>query len=163
MNDVLDMLASFIDENLNLKQLCNFEYATVDSINPLAIKFASNKILSIDFLEFTPKTQYLAKTDNELDVGLKLLVVKKQGGQQYIIIDVYDVTLGTTLSIVTSVEPLKIKLKNGKILEDTTKMIFADNIKDIRTPNVDNINKMLITQRDDDGNYIFLAKKEVEE
>ena len=163
MQDVLSNLLNLVNENLEIKGITNLEIATIESIKPLSIKLANDKILSKEFLIYTPKTLYLKNTDNELELNSKLLVLKKLGGQQYLIFDfLEDVTLGNTISTVTNVAPLKINLANGKILERLDLMIFNKDLANLKsTSDIAEIGKKLITTRETGtGKYIFIAESE---
>ena len=162
MNTV-EIIKSIIGEHLQLTGITDIEIATIETIQPLSIKLSNDKILSKEFLTYIPKTIYLKNTDNELELGSKVLAMKKLGGQQYLIFDfLEDTTLGNTISTVTNVNPLKIKLSNSKILERQDLMVFSKELAYLRTTeDVENIGKNLITIRETGtGKYLFTLESE---
>ncbi len=162
MNTV-EIIKSIIGEHLQLTGITDIEIATIESIQPLSIKLSNDKILPKEFLTYIPKTIYLKNTDNELELGNKILAMKKLGGQQYLIFDfLEDTTLGNTISTVTNVNPLKIKLSNSKILERQDLMVFSKELAYLRTTeDIENIGKNLITIRETGtGKYLFTLESE---
>lgn len=162
MNTV-EIIKSIIGEHLQLTGITDIEIATIESIQPLSIKLSNDKILPKEFLTYIPKTIYLKNTDNELELGNKILAMKKLGGQQYVIFDfLEDTTLGNTISTVTNVNPLKIKLSNSKILERQDLMVFSKELTYLRTTeDIENIGKNLITIRETGtGKYLFTLESE---
>ena len=162
MNTV-EIIKSIIGEHLQLTGITDIEIATIESIQPLSIKLSNDKILPKEFLTYIPKTIYLKNTDNELELGNKILAMKKLGGQQYVIFDFLDdTTLGNTISTVTNVNPLKIKLSNSKILERQDLMVFSKELAYLRTTeDIENIGKNLITIRETGtGKYLFTLESE---
>lgn len=161
--NTIEILKNVIGEYLQLTGLTDIEIATIETIQPLSIKLANDKILPKEFLLYTPKTIYLKNTDNELELGNKILAMKKLGGQQYVIFDfLEDTTLGNTISTVTNVNPLKIKLSNSKILERQDLMVFSKELTYLRTTeDIENIGKNLITIRETGtGKYLFTLESE---
>ncbi len=161
--NTIEILKNVIGEYLQLTGLTDIEIATIETIQPLSIKLANDKILPKEFLLYTPKTIYLKNTDNELELGNKILAMKKLGGQQYVIFDfLEDTTLGNTISTVTNVNPLKIKLSNSKILERQDLMVFNKDLAYLRnTEDKADIGKKLITLRETGtGKYIFTLESE---
>lgn len=161
--NVIEIIKKVINESLELKGLADTEIATIINLTPLKIKLSNNKILSKEFLEFIPKTSYLLNTNNELILNTKIIIQKKLGGQQYIIIDnLEDNTIDNTISTVATVSPLTIKLANGKILEKQEFMIFDKSLFFLRTTiEKNNIGKKLFTCRETGtGNYIFYGESE---
>ncbi len=161
--NTIEILKNVIDEQMQLTAITDIEIATIESIQPLSIKLSNDKILPKEFLSFTPKTVFLKNTNNNLELNTKILVLKKLGGQQYIIIDyLEDTTLGTTISTVVSVNPLKIQLANGKILEEQSLMIFSKELTYLRTTEEkEDVGKKLVTLRETGtGKFIFNAESE---
>ena len=152
--NTIEIIKNIINENLEIKGITDLEIATIESIQPLSIKLANDKILSKEFLK---------NTDNELELNSKLLILKKLGGQQYLIFDfAEDATINNTISTVTNVAPLKINLANGKILERLDLMIFNKDLANLKsTSDIAEIGKKLITTRETGtGKYIFIAESE---
>ena len=162
MNTV-EIIKNIINESIEIRGITDIEIATIESIMPLSIKLSNDKILSKEFLLYTPKMMYLKNTDNELELDNKILVFKKLGGQQYIIIDTLeDVTIGNTISTITSVAPLKIQLANNKILERQDLMLLSKDLSYLKTiSDKSEIGKKLITVRQTGtGKYMFIAESE---
>lgn len=162
MNTV-EIIKNVIGEHLQITGVTDVEIATIESLQPFSIKLANDKILPKEFLIYTPKTLYLKNTDNELELNNKILVMKKLGGQQYLIVDMLeDTTLGNTISIVEDIAPLKIKLANGKTLKRQDLMLFNKDLAYLRTTDDrSEIDKKLITLRETGtGKYIFIAESE---
>ncbi len=161
--NTIEIIKNIINESIEIKGITDLEIATIESIQPLSIKLANDKILSKEFLLYTPKTLYLKNTNNDLELNSKVLVLKKLGGQQYLIFDfLEETTLGNTISIVTNVAPLKIKLSNEKILERLDLMIFNKDLSNLKTTSDKaEIGKKLVTIRETGtGKYIFIAESE---
>ena len=161
--NTIEILKNVIGEHLQLTGLTDIEIATIETIQPLSIKLANDKILPKEFLIYTPKTMYLKNTDNELELNSKILVIKKLGGQQYLIFDfLEDTTLGTNISTVENVAPLKINLANDKTLERQDLMVFNKDLAYLRnTEDKADIGKKLITLRETGtGKYIFTLESE---
>ena len=162
MNTV-DIIKNIINESMEIKGITDIEIATIETIQPLSIKLSNDKILSKEFLLYTPKMMYLKNTDNEIELNNKILVFKKLGGQQYLIIDTLeDVTIGNTISTISSVAPLKIQLANDKILERQDLMLFSKDLTHLKTTtDKSEIGKKLITVRQTGtGKYMFIAESE---
>ena len=162
MNTV-EIIKNIINESIEIRGITDIEIATIETIQPLSIKLSNDKILSKEFLLYTPKMMYLKNTDNELELNNKILVFKKLGGQQYLIIDTLeDTTIGNTISTISDVAPFKIQLANDKILERQDLMLFSKDIAHLKTT-TDNseIGKKLITIRQTGtGKYMFIAESE---
>lgn len=161
--NIMEIIKRLINESLEFKGLSDTEIATIESLHPLSIKLSNDKILPKEFLQYTPKMSYLKNTENMLELNNKILVQKKQGGQQYIIIDTLeDNTIGNTISVVANVAPLKITLANNKTLDDNSLMIFSKELSYLRTTaDKQEIGKKLITCRETGtGKYIFIAESE---
>lgn len=161
--NTIEILKNVIGEQIQLTAITDIEIATIESIQPLSIKLSNDKILPKEFLLYTPKTSFLKSTSNKLELGTKILVIKKLGGQQYIIIDyLEDTTLGNTISTVIGINPIKIQLSNKKGLEEQELMLFSKELAYLRTTDdTENIGKKLITFRETGtGKYIFIAESE---
>lgn len=162
MNTV-EIIKNIINESIEIRGITDIEIATIESIMPLSIKLSNDKILSKEFLLYTPKMMYLKNTDNDVELNNKILVFKKLGGQQYIIIDTLeDITIGNTISTITSVAPLKIQLANNKILERQDLMLLSKDLSYLKTiSDKSEIGKKLITIRQTGtGKYMFMAESE---
>ena len=161
--NTIEIIKNIINESIEIKGITDLEIATIESIQPLSIKLANDKILSKEFLLYTPKTLYLKNTNNDLELNSKVLVLKKLGGQQYIIIDyLEDATLSNTISTVIGVNPIKIQLANEKVLEEQDLMLFSKELAYLRTTDdAENIGKKLITFRETGtGKYLFILESE---
>lgn len=159
--NVVQIITRIIEEYLQKKGLSNMEIATIESINPISIKLANDKILPIEFLTFNNNMRYLKNTLNDMEVNSKIIVQKALGGQQYFILDKYqDESMGNSISIVTNINPLEITLRNGKILKNKEFMIFSKSLEYlINTTDEDNKYKKIITLKETGTDkYIFLAE-----
>lgn len=159
--NIVQIMTRVIEEYLQKKGLSNIEIATIESINPVSIKLANDKILPIEFLIFSNKTNYLKSTLNDMEINSKIIVQKALGGQQYFIIDKYqDDSQGASISIVTNINPLEITLKNGKILKDKTFMVFSKSLEYlINTDDENDKGKKIITLKETGTDkYIFLTE-----
>ena len=98
---------------------------------------------------------YLKNTNNELELNSKVLIQKRLGGQQYLIIDTLeDTTIGNTVSTIMDISPLKIKLANNKILERKDLMIFSKGIE------IEKGKKLITIRETGTGKYMFIAESE---
>lgn len=153
--NTVEIIKNIINESLEITSLSDIEIATIETIQPLSIKLANDKILPKEFLLYKPKMMYLKNTNNELELNSKVLIQKRLGGQQYLIIDTLeDTTIGNTVSTVTDIAPLKIKLANNKILERKDLMIFSKGIE------IENGKKLITIRETGTGKYMFIAESE---
>lgn len=156
--NTIEIIKNVITEQLQITGLADIEVATIESLQPISIKLANDKILSKEFLDYTPKMMYLKNTNNLLELNNKILVQKKLGGQQYVIFDTLeDTTINNTISTITSTSPLIIKLANDKVLEDNNLIILSEKLSHLKnTSDTNELGQQLITFRESGtGKYIF--------
>lgn len=156
--NTIEIIKNVITEQLQITGLADIEVATIESLQPISIKLANDKVLSKEFLSYTPKMMYLKNTNNLLELNNKILVQKKLGGQQYVIFDTLeDTTINNTISTITSISPLTIKLANDKVLEDNNLIILSEKLSHLKnTSDTNELGQQLITFRESGtGKYIF--------
>lgn len=156
--NTIEIIKNVINEQLQITGLADIEVATIETLQPISIKLANDKVLSKEFLSYTPKMMYLKNTNNLLELNNKILVQKKLGGQQYVIFDTLeDTTINNTISTIASINPLTIQLANDKVIEDNNVIILSEKLSHLKnTSDKNELGQQLITFRESGtGKYIF--------
>lgn len=76
------LIKKIAKEERESSRLCDYIVGTIASINPITIKISDAMELPSDFLLATQTVK-----NYDLQSGDKVLMIRKQGGQQYVIID----------------------------------------------------------------------------
>lgn len=163
MSNFKTLINQIVDGYIKNTRFCNILIGSIRSIEPLTINISSEKFLPLDFFTFSSKTSYLKSTKNNQIIGDKLIMVQATGGQKYIVLDKYeDIATGSSVSVIESVSPLKIRLANGKIIAKAQYMIFSKGLESLRNAtDTSLIGKKLITMKETGtDNYIFIAESE---
>lgn len=161
MSNFKTLINQIVDGYIKNTRFCNILIGSIRSIEPLTINISSEKFLPLDFFTFSSKTSYLKNTQNNQLIGDKLIMVQATGGQKYIVLDKYeDIATGSSVSVIERISPLKIRLANGKIINQY--MIFSKGLESLRNAtDTSLIGKKLITMKETGtDNYIFIAESE---
>ncbi len=81
-SNLVQLIKQIAVEAVNASKPCDYNIGTVINTNPLCIKMSQSIIVDEDFLHLTQ-----AVTKNPLKKGDKVLMLRKQGGNEYTIID----------------------------------------------------------------------------
>lgn len=96
----IQLLKTIAKEERQYAKLCDYCYGTVEKVHPLQIRVHQKMILGEEFLllphQFTNYSlevemehgeKRMVKCYNELKVGEKVVLLRKEGGQTYLILD----------------------------------------------------------------------------
>lgn len=90
MADLLEVIKKVVHNTLENKKLTDIAYGKVESISPLTVRLDQKLLLTKEFLivtdSFKNKVINGITIDNELKVGDKLIMLRVQEGQKYLLL-----------------------------------------------------------------------------
>ncbi len=81
-SNLIQLIKKIAMEAVNASKPCDYRIGTVASEKPLKVKVSNNIMLDMNFLHLTA-----AVTEKPLKKGDKVLMFRKQGGNEYMLID----------------------------------------------------------------------------
>ena len=81
-SNLVQLVKQIAIDAVNASKPCDYRIGTVTEENPLKIKISQSITIDDDFLHLTQTV-----TENPLKKGDKVLLIRKQGGKKYAVID----------------------------------------------------------------------------
>lgn len=95
----VQMIKQIAMDAVRAAKLTDYQVGTVTAVSPLKVKLSNTMTLDADFLQVTrnvtdyectieiDRTDHTCTVKNALKAGDKVLLIRKSGGQKYVIID----------------------------------------------------------------------------
>lgn len=131
------------------KQPVEIYLAVITAVNPLTLDLGNNKPITNEFIQCCSRVQYLKNTADENEVGQRVVVIKALGGQLFFVADKAEEKdiLGTSIAKIADVNPIKLKLCNGKIYKDNM-LVFVKELSGLKeTTDKSEIGEKLLVNR----------------